>query len=35
MAEAVLRTERLCKRFGGLAAVNDVSLEFSPARSMP
>ncbi|MGP1679583.1 MAG: ABC transporter ATP-binding protein [Burkholderiales bacterium] len=28
MAEAVLRTERLCKHFGGLAAVNDVSLEF-------
>jgi len=28
MAEAVLRTERLSKHFGGLAAVNDVSLEF-------
>jgi branched-chain amino acid transport system ATP-binding protein len=28
MTEAVLRTERLCKHFGGLAAVNDVSLEF-------
>ena len=28
MAEAVLRTERLCKHFGGLVAVNDVSLEF-------
>ena len=28
MAEAVLRTERLTKNFGGLAAVNDVSLEF-------
>ena len=28
MAEAVLRTERLTKHFGGLAAVNDVSLEF-------
>ncbi|MHB8667503.1 MAG: ABC transporter ATP-binding protein [Burkholderiales bacterium] len=28
MAEAVLRTERLCKHFGGLAAVSDVSLEF-------
>ena len=28
MAEAVLRTERLCKHFGGLAAVNEVSLEF-------
>ena len=28
MPEAVLRTERLCKHFGGLAAVNDVSLEF-------
>ena len=27
MTEAVLRTERLCKHFGGLAAVNDVSLE--------
>jgi branched-chain amino acid transport system ATP-binding protein len=29
MADAVLRTERLSKHFGGLAAVNDVSLEFS------
>ena len=28
MAEAVLRTERLTKHFGGLAAVNDVTLEF-------
>ena len=28
MAEAVLRTERLSKHFGGLAAVNDVSLQF-------
>jgi len=28
MAEAVLRTERLTKHFGGLAAVNEVSLEF-------
>ena len=28
MLEAVLRTDRLCKHFGGLAAVNDVSLEF-------
>lgn len=28
MAEAVLRTEGLSKHFGGLAAVNDVSLEF-------
>ncbi len=28
MAEAVLRTERLTKHFGGLAAVSDVSLEF-------
>ncbi len=28
MAEAVLRTERLSKHFGGLAAVNEVSLEF-------
>ena len=28
MAEAVLRTESLCKHFGGLVAVNDVSLEF-------
>jgi branched-chain amino acid transport system ATP-binding protein len=28
MAEAVLRTEHLTKHFGGLAAVNDVSLEF-------
>jgi branched-chain amino acid transport system ATP-binding protein len=28
MAEAVLRTERLSKHFGGLAAVSDVSLEF-------
>jgi branched-chain amino acid transport system ATP-binding protein len=28
MAEAVLRTERLTKHFGGLAAVNDVSLDF-------
>ena len=28
MAEAVLRTERLCKHFGGLVAVNEVSLEF-------
>ncbi|MCX7140905.1 MAG: ABC transporter ATP-binding protein [Proteobacteria bacterium] len=28
MTEAVLRTERLTKHFGGLAAVNDVSLEF-------
>ena len=28
MAEAVLRTEGLCKHFGGLVAVNDVSLEF-------
>src|ERR1039458_3612794 len=28
MTEAVLRTERLSKHFGGLAAVNDVSLEF-------
>ena len=28
MTEAVLRTERLCKHFGGLAAVNEVSLEF-------
>jgi branched-chain amino acid transport system ATP-binding protein len=28
MAEAVLRTEHLSKHFGGLAAVNDVSLEF-------
>ena len=28
MADAVLRTERLTKHFGGLAAVNDVSLEF-------
>ena len=28
MTEAVLRTERLCKHFGGLAAVQDVSLEF-------
>ena len=28
MTEAVLRTERLCKYFGGLAAVQDVSLEF-------
>jgi len=27
MSEAVLRAENLCKRFGGLAAVNDVSLE--------
>lgn len=27
MAEPVLRAERLTKRFGGLAAVNDVSLE--------
>jgi ABC-type branched-subunit amino acid transport system ATPase component len=32
MAEAVLRTERLCKHFGGLAAVNDVSLEFFTDR---
>ena len=28
MAEAALRTERLSKHFGGLVAVNDVSLEF-------
>ena len=28
MAEAVLRTDRLSKHFGGLVAVNDVSLEF-------
>ena len=28
MAEAVLRTERLSKHFGGLAAVDNVSLEF-------
>ncbi len=28
MAEAVLRTERLTKHFGGLAAVDEVSLEF-------
>jgi branched-chain amino acid transport system ATP-binding protein len=28
MAEAVLRTERLSKHFGGLAAVSEVSLEF-------
>ena len=28
MAEAVLRTERLTKHFGGLAAVSDVSLDF-------
>ena len=28
MTDAVLRTERLCKHFGGLAAVSDVSLEF-------
>ncbi len=28
MSEAVLRTERLSKHFGGLVAVNDVSLEF-------
>ena len=28
MDEAVLRTEHLSKHFGGLAAVNDVSLEF-------
>jgi len=28
MAEAVLRTERLSRHFGGLVAVNDVSLEF-------
>ena len=27
MAEAVLRTERLSKHFGGLAAVSNVSLE--------
>jgi len=28
VTDAVLRTERLCKHFGGLAAVSDVSLEF-------
>ena len=28
MIDAVLRTERLCKHFGGLVAVSEVSLEF-------
>jgi branched-chain amino acid transport system ATP-binding protein len=32
MPEAVLRTERLCKHFGGLVAVNDVSLEFDVGK---
>ena len=32
MAEAVLRTERLSRHFGGLAAVIDVSLEFFTDR---